>query len=119
VRTDALGSDGFVVIAWMLSSASAPNSNKRVWETSAAEISEQLGWGSNRERAKRAIARAEKDNRLLIRGYMRDGRELDRDRYRAYVVCAGGRQFTDEEQSRLSRPIALRSTTPVQRAPKC
>jgi hypothetical protein len=116
---DALGSDGFVVMAFMLSCASAPDSKKRPWETSAAEISEKFGWGQNRERAKRAIERAVKDNRLIIRGYIRDGQELDRNRYRAYIVCAGGRRFTDEEQSRWSRPKPLPPKAPLPIRDEC
>ena len=62
---DALGSDGFVVVAYLLSRVSAPH--KPAWETSAVQISEQFGWGLNRERAKGALDRAVKDRRLLIR----------------------------------------------------
>lgn len=102
---DALGSDGFVVVAYLLSRAAAKD--KPAWETSAAQISEQFGWGRNRERASRAINRAAKDNRLVIRQYLRDGQLVPRRC--AYVVCAGGRQFTDEELLRLSPPIPLSS----------
>ncbi len=103
----ALGSDGLVVMAYLLSWASAPNSAKRAWETSAAQISEQFGWGGNRERAQRAIDAAIKDGRLLMRKYVRDGVELERRR--AYVVCAGGRRFTAEEVLQWSAPIVLPS----------
>ncbi|MHC9294185.1 hypothetical protein ACRCUN_17110 [Mycobacterium sp. LTG2003] len=102
---DALGADGFVVMAYLLSNVRAPD--KPPWETSAAQISEQFGWGRNRERASRALDRAVKDNRLLIRGYLRDGQLVARRR--AYVVCAGGRRFTDEELLRYSAPIELES----------
>ncbi len=102
---DALGSDGFVVMAYLLSWASRPVPNRRPWETSAAQISEQFGWGRNRERARRAIERAVKDNRLLVRGYLRDGELVSRRC--AYVVCAGGRRFTDEELFLWSEPILL------------
>jgi hypothetical protein len=114
---DALGSDGFVVIAFMLSWASAPDSNRRAWETSAAQLSEEFGWGLNRERASRALDRAVKDNRLIIRGFTRDGQIVGHRC--AYVVCAGGRRFTDEELSRWSRPIALPSKASLPIGPKC
>ena len=68
--------DGLVVMAYLLSWASAPNSAKRAWETSAAQISEQFGWGGNRERAQRAIDAAIEAGRLLMRKYVRDGVEL-------------------------------------------
>ncbi|WP_218014532.1 hypothetical protein [Mycolicibacterium palauense] len=103
---DVLGSDGLVVMAYLLSCASAPGA-KKVWETSAAEISEKFGWGRNRERASKALARAVKDGRLLIREYLRDGALVPRRR--AYVVCAGGRRFTDEERLEQSAPIELAS----------
>lgn len=100
-----LGSDGFVVMAYLLSWATSQSS--RAWETSASQISEQFGWGRNRERASKALAAAEKDNRLVVRKYFRDGVEVPRRC--AYVVCAGGRRFTDEEISRVSTPIVLPS----------
>lgn len=100
---NALGSDGFTVIAYMLSCGSALGSNRRPWETSPRALSNQFGWGSNRVRAMRAIESAEKDHRLVRRKYVRNGKEMD-NRW-AYVVCAGGRRFTDEELSLWSRPI--------------
>ena len=54
-----------MVVAYLLSRVSAPH--KPAWETSAVQISEQFGWGLNRERAKGALDRAVKDRRLLIR----------------------------------------------------
>ncbi|KUI29473.1 hypothetical protein AU196_03840 [Mycobacterium sp. IS-1742] len=102
---DALGSDGLVVMVFMLSWAITPGSARRPWETSAAQISEQFGWGLNRERAKRALDRAVKDRRLIIREYIRDGQVVPRRC--AYVVCAGGRRFTDEELLRHSAPVSL------------
>lgn len=104
---DALGSDGFVVVAFLLSCASSPDSKKRAWETSAVKISEQFGWGLNRERAKRALDRAVKDNRLIVRGYLRDGQLVQRRC--SYVVCAGGRRFADHELLQWSTPIVLQS----------
>jgi hypothetical protein len=101
---DALGSDGFVVIAFMLSCASAPDSNRKAYETSPLGLSKQFNWGRNRVRAMRALKRAEKDNRLVIRRYVHDGRPVPRKPV-AYVVCAGGRRFTDAELSWWSRPI--------------
>lgn len=106
---DALGSDGFVVMAFLLSWASQPpGSTKRAWETSAAAISEQFGWGGNRRRAAKAIESAVKDGRLIVREYLRDGRIVPRRC--AYLVCAGGRRFTDEERLKWSGPIVLPDT---------
>ena len=104
---DALGSDGLVLMAFLLSWATPANSGKRVWETSARHISEHFRWGMNRERATKAIERAVKDHRLIIRQYVRDGQTVARKC--AYVVCAGGRRFTDHEQFELSSPIQLGS----------
>lgn len=103
---DTLGSDGLVVMAYLLSWASA-SPTKRAWETSAAQISEQFGWGRNRERASRALNRAVKDHRLIVRPYLRDGQLVARRC--AYVVCSGGRRFTDDELFRWSTPIELPS----------
>ncbi|ACR77577.1 hypothetical protein ANGEL_46 [Mycobacterium phage Angel] len=92
-------------MAYLLSRVAS--SGRPAWETSAAQISEQFGWGRNRERASRAIDRAAKDKRLLIRNYLRDGQLVPRRC--AYVVCSGGRQFTDEELLRWSTPIVVPS----------
>lgn len=104
---DALGSDGFVVMAFLLSWATPIGSDRRVWETSAAQISDEFGWGGNRQRARHALTRAVKDNRLLIREYLRDGQLVPRRC--AYVVCSGGRRFSDGELLLWSRPIELPS----------
>ncbi|WP_167107253.1 hypothetical protein [Mycobacterium sp. DL592] len=104
-HNSALGSDGFVVMAYLLSCATMPGSRRRVWETSAAQISEHFGWGGNRRRATKAIEAAVKDGRLIIRGYVRAGELLQRRC--AYVVCAGGRRFTDDELFHHSGPIEL------------
>lgn len=102
----ALGSDGLAVILLMLSRAST-NPGQKPWETSATQISVELGWGLNRDRASTAIKRAEDDGRLVKRSFIRDG-QLVRQRC-AYVVCAGGRKFTDEELVIVKEPIPLRS----------
>lgn len=112
---DALGSDGFVAMAYLLSCAAASGSTKRPWETSASKLSELFGWGRNRERASRALERAVKDHRLLIRQYLRDGELVPRRC--AYVVCAGGRRFTDEELLRYSVPIPLPSKSTKEDGP--
>lgn len=104
---NALGTDGFAVLAYLLSVATSPQSGRRLWETSAAEISEQFGWPGNRRRVTAAIGAAVKDQRLVIREYVRDGKPVQRRR--AYVVCAGGRRFTDGELSHYSAPIVLPS----------
>lgn len=101
---DVLGADGFVVMAFLLSWAPAAGS-KRAWETSAAQLSEQFGWGSNRRRATQAIDAAVKDGRLLIRAYTCDGEIVPRRR--SYLVCAGGRRFTEEERVQWSEAIEL------------
>lgn len=101
---DLLGSDGLVVMAFLLSWAPAAGS-KRAWETSASQLSEQFGWGRNRERASRALNAAVKDGRLIVRDYIRDGQLVPRRC--AYLVAAGGRRFTDEERMQWSTPIEL------------
>ncbi|SHY97437.1 Uncharacterised protein [Mycobacteroides abscessus subsp. abscessus] len=100
-----LGSDGVLVLAYLLSRA-APRGQK-AWETSTVQISEQFGWGRNRNRVREAIEAAVKDGRLVIRGYIRDGLEVPRRS--AYVVAAGGRRLTDWETAEYSRPIELPS----------
>lgn len=101
----ALGSDGLAVIMLMLSRGSGTET-QRVWETSATQISVELGWGLNRQRASAALKRAEDDGRLVKRSFMRDG-QIVRQRC-AYVVCFGGRRFTDQELIIVREPIALR-----------
>lgn len=102
---NALGVDGFAVMAFLVSWASSTSSTKRAWETSPLHLSETFGWSRNRERATNAIAKAVKDHRLIVRRYVRDGEEVARRC--AYLVCAGGRQFTDAEIGIWSRPIEL------------
>lgn len=103
-----LGADGFVLMMYLLSCATTPAPNKRPWETSAAAISEQFGWGGNRRRATKAIESAVKDGRLIVREYLRDGQIVPRRC--AYLVAAGGRRFTDEERLQWSGPIILEDT---------
>lgn len=97
----ALGSDGFVVVAYLLSRYSAQGR----WETSANQIGEQFGWGRNGERARNAIASAIKDRRLVKREFVRGGQVVQKRC--EYVVCAGGRRFTDAELLEWSRPLPL------------
>ncbi|MGV0695862.1 hypothetical protein [Mycobacterium paraintracellulare] len=108
VRTGAhrsrLDSDGFVVMAYLLSHAGG---HGKPFETSPARMSEELGWSRNRLRALRALENAEKDGRLVIRKFWRDGKEVEKRR--SYVVAAGGRRFTDWELSEFGKPIALPS----------
>ncbi|OBH08961.1 hypothetical protein A5695_25240 [Mycobacterium sp. E1747] len=101
----ALGADGMLVMAYLLSCATPSGSGKRVWETSAAQMAELFGWPANRRRITKAIEAAKKDGRLLIREYVRDGVRVPRRC--AYVVCVGGRKFTDGEASYYSSPIEL------------
>lgn len=103
---NALGSDGLAVILLMLSRA-AVRAGQRAWETSATQISDELGWGRNRERARVAIQRAEDDGRLVRRGFTRDGQDVKQRC--AYIICAGGRRFTDEELVVVKEPIILPS----------
>lgn len=104
-KEDHLGADGLLVMAYLLSCATTPQSGKRVWETSAAQMSEVFGWPANRRRITKAVEAAKKDGRLLIREYVRDGKVVPRRC--AYVVCVGGRKFTDGEASYHSAPIEL------------
>ncbi|GLC05331.1 hypothetical protein [Mycobacterium kiyosense] len=106
-----LGSDGLAVILLMLSRGTT-RAGQRAWETSATQISEELGWGRNRERATAAIQRAEDDGRLVRRGYRRDGHDVKQRC--AYVICAGGRRFTDEELVIAKEPIVLPSKRKAQ-----
>lgn len=101
-----LGSDGLAVVLLMLSRGST-RAGQRAWETSATRISEELGWGRNRECARAAIQRAEDDGRLVRRGFVRDGQEVKQRC--AYVICAGGRRFTDEELVIVRESIVLPS----------
>jgi hypothetical protein len=106
----ALGADGLLVMAYLLSCAATPQSGKRAWETSAAQMAEVFGWPANRRRITKAIEAAKKDGRLLVREYIRDGVMVPRRC--AYVVCAGGRKFTDGEASYFSAPIELEAKVP-------
>lgn len=106
----ALGSDGLLVMAYLLSCATSPQSNKRRWETSAVQIAEQFGWPRNRRRVTKAIEAAVNDDRLLIRGYVRG--HVAVPRRCEYVVCAGGRRFTDAEKFYHSTPVELPAKSP-------
>jgi hypothetical protein len=106
-----LGSDGLAVILLMLSRGTT-RAGQRAWETSATQISEELGWGRNRERATAAIQRAEDDGRLVRRGFTRDGEDVKQRC--TYVICAGGRRFTDEELVIAKEPIVLPSKRKAQ-----
>ncbi|WP_216639170.1 hypothetical protein [Mycobacterium asiaticum] len=64
-------------------------------------------YGIGRDRVRLALDRAVKDGRLVIRGCLIDG-QLARNRF-VYVVCGGGRRFTDEELLMWSTPIELES----------
>lgn len=101
----ALGADGLLVMAYLLSCATPSGSGKRAWETSAAQMAEVFGWPANRRRITKAIESAKKDGRLLVREYARNGVPVPRRC--AYVVCVGGRKFTDGEASYHSAPIEL------------
>lgn len=102
----ALGSDGLLVMTYLLSCATALGANQRPWETSVRAIAEHYGIGRDRVRA--ALDRAVKDSRLVIRGYLIDG-QLAPNRS-MYVVCHGGRQFTDEELLAWSTPLEIESS---------
>lgn len=102
----ALGSDGLLVMTFLLSCATTPGANQRHWETSVRAIADHFGIG--RDRVRVALDRAVKDGRLVIRGCLKDG-QLAPNRF-VYVVCGGGRRFTDEELLLWSMPIELEST---------
>ena len=102
---DALGPDGYLILSYLLSCASAPREDQRHWETSVRAMADKFGMGRDRVRA--ALDRAGKDGRLVVREYLLDGR-LAPNRC-AYVVCAGGRRFTEEELLHWSRPAELKS----------
>lgn len=53
-QDQALGADGFLVMAYLLSCATPAGSGERVWETSAAQMAEVFGWPSNRRLARRS-----------------------------------------------------------------
>lgn len=97
-----LDADGLAVILHLLSHAGGEG---KPFETSPVRIAEEFGWSRNRLRVLRALANAEKDGRLVIRRYEREGREVAKRR--AYVVAAGGRRFTDWELTEYARPIVL------------
>lgn len=100
-----LDSDGVLVLAYLLSRA-APRGQK-AWETSAAQMSEQFGWGGGRQRVKAALDAVVRDGRLVIRSYIREGIVVPCRK--AYVVAAGGRRLTDLEVAEYSKPIELPS----------
>ncbi|MBE5426633.1 hypothetical protein [Mycobacteroides abscessus] len=104
VGARVLGSDGLAVMLYLLSHAGGDG---KPFETSPARISAEFGWSRNRERALRALTSAEKDGRLVVRRYLRDGGEVEKRR--AYVVAAGGRRFADCELTEYGRPIELPS----------
>jgi hypothetical protein len=104
---DALGFDGFAVVAFLVSWATPDGKKGRPWETSAAQMSDEFGWGRNRRRITKAIEAAVKEKRLVVRQYVRDG--LPVPRRCAYAVAPGGRRFSDAELHMLERPIDLPS----------
>jgi hypothetical protein len=97
-----LDSDGFVVIAYLLSHAGGGG---RPFETSPALMAREFGWSLNRERVTRALANAGKDGPPRDPQIIRDGQELEKRR--AYVVAVGGRRRTDWELADYGRPIEL------------
>jgi hypothetical protein len=98
---DALGSDGFLVVCYLLSRGDG-------WETSAKQIAEQFGWSRDRVRARNALDAAVKDRRLVIREIWQGGKRVRE----GYVLRADGRQFTDAEIGQWSAPITLPTRQP-------
>lgn len=96
-----LGQDGLMLMAYLVSAAGAPHD--KPWETSGQAISKLFGWSKNGDRVAKASERCEKGQRLVRRKHVRNGKEIE-NRW-DYVVCPGGRKFTDEELSRWSRPV--------------
>jgi hypothetical protein len=93
----AIGTDGFTVLVLLLS-------HECGWETSAAEITRQLGLGRNRQRARAALDRLVADRRLIIREHRRHGGGRVRQEY---ILWADGRQFSDSEVEQWSVPITV------------
>ncbi|APE19086.1 hypothetical protein BOH72_11200 [Mycobacterium sp. WY10] len=92
-------------MSYLLSCATVPEANQH-WETSVRALADHYGIGRDRVRA--ALDRAVKDNRLVIRECLIGG-QLAPNRF-VYVVCAGGRRFTDQELLIWSTPTELEST---------
>jgi hypothetical protein len=92
-----LGPDGFALMVLLLSHADG-------WGTSAVDVSRQLGWGQNRQRAAAAFEMLAGDGRLVIREHRRDGGGCVR---REYVFHADARRFADEEVEKWSVPIIV------------
>jgi hypothetical protein len=92
-----IGTDGFTVLVLLLS-------HECGWETSAAEIGRQFGWGRNRQRVSAALNRLVADRRLIIREHRRRGGGRV---HQEYILWADGRQFSDSEVEQWSVPITV------------
>lgn len=89
--------EGLAVMVLLLSHANG-------WETSAVEMSHQLGWGENRRRVRAALERLVKARRLVIREHRRDGGgRLCQE----YIFHADARRFSEEEWTMWAAPIVL------------
>jgi hypothetical protein len=100
-----LGSDGFTALAYLVSRAGTANG--KPFQTSPTRMSEDFGWGSNRERARAALAAVEKAHRMVRRPLVRDGKEL-KTRW-DYMIAVGGRRLTDWELTEYSKATVLPS----------
>lgn len=92
-----IGVNAFAVMVLLLSHSDG-------WETSAVEMTRQLGWRSNRRRCAAAIAALQKSGRLVVRDHVYD----DGCRVRQeYVIRADGGRFSDAEREEWSQPVVL------------
>lgn len=97
IRDSSLDEAAFRVFALLLSHDCG-------WETSASAITEQLGWGKNRNRAGNALRALVKDRRLVIRDCVKaSGGRVNQQ----YILYADGRRFTDAQHEIHSRRIVV------------
>lgn len=97
IRDSSLDEAAFRVFALLLS-------HECGWETSASAITQQLGWGKNRNRAGNALSALVKDRRLVIRDRVKaSGGRVNQD----YILYADGHRFTDAEHEIHSRTVVV------------
>lgn len=89
--------EGLAVMVLLLSHADG-------WETSAVEMSHQLGWGANRRRVRDALERLVQARRLVIREHRRGGGgRLCQE----YIFYSDARRFSEEECAMWAAPVVL------------
>lgn len=94
---EEVGVNGLAVMVLLLSHSDG-------WETSAVDMSRQLGWGKNRRRCAEALAALRKAGRLVIRDHRYDDGHRVRQEY---VVRADGGRFSDADREEWSKPVVL------------